>query len=219
MPRKIEVEQHYLEEALQLLTHPQSEGYLQLLEALFKRPTTDLVEWTFDTDIAAKANSVGLEQGTRRVATPTEALINAIRDIRTGAADMSSFFAMSNSSLMAATSALQRVKNAGNVGKGGKGILKRSAQRAAGVFAISAATAAAVEGAMDGVHGSDPKIVEAIRSRLTSIFQAHGAVHLRSPLLRPRPSQCVDSNVALPAEVVNARGNVLLLPEDLTAPL
>lgn len=214
------MEQVYLEEALQLLTHPQSDFYMQLLDALFKRPTTDLVELTFDTDIAAKANYIGTE-GDKRVSTPSEGLIRAIRDIRAGAVDVSSFFAMSNSSLIAATTALRRARTAGNIGKGGsKGILKRSAHRAAGVLAISAASAAAIEGTIDGVHGADPKVVETIRGRLTSIFQSHGAVHLRSPLLRPRPNHGT-SNVGItgPAEVINSRGNVLLLPEDLTAPL
>jgi hypothetical protein len=219
LPRKIEVEQHYLEEALQLLLHPQSEGYMQLLDALFKRPTTDLIEMTYDTDVAAKANAIGVEQNDKRISTPSEGLVKAIRDIRAGAVDVSAFFAMSNSSLIAATHALRRAKNAGSIGKGGNGILKRSAQRVAGVFAISAAAAAAVEGTIDGVHGADPRVVEGIRARLTSIFQAHGAVHLRSPLLRPRPNGDITSNVAGPAELINARGNVLLLPEDLTAPL
>jgi hypothetical protein len=208
-----------LEEALQLLTHPQSEGYIQLLDALFKRPTTDLVELTYDTDIAAKANCIGTDQGDKRVSTPSEGLTKAIRDIRAGAVDMSSFYAMSNSSMIAATTALRRSRNAGNIGKGGKGILKRATQRAAGVFAISAATAAAVEGTIDGVHGADPKVVDGIRSRLTGIFQAHGAVRLRTPLLRPRPNSATNSNVTGPAEVINSRGNVLLLPEDLTASL
>jgi len=219
LPRKIEVEQHYLEEALQLLLHPQSEGYMQLLDALFGRPTTDLVEMTYDTDVAARANAIGLEPSDKRVSTPSEGLVKAIRDIRAGAVDVSSFFAMSNSSLLAATSALRRAKNAGAIGKGGKGMLKRSAQRVAGAFAISAAASAAVEGTIDGVHGADPRVVEGIRSHLTKIFHAHGAVRLRSPLLRPRPHSNITPNVAEAAEVINSRGNVLLLPEDLTAPL
>ena len=192
---------------------------MQLLEALFKRPTTELVELTYDTDVAAKANSIGVDQAGKRVSTPSEGLIKAIREIRAGAVDVSSFFAMNNSSLIAATSALRRSRNAGNIGKGGKGILKRSTQRAAGVFAMSAATAAAVEGTIDGVHGADPKVVESIRHRLVALFQAHGAVHLRTPLLRPRPGSGGSSNLVGPAEVVNSRGNVLLLPEDLTASL
>lgn len=217
LPRKIEVEQHYLEEALLLLSNPQSEGYVQLLDALFKRPTTDLIEMTYDTDVAIKANYIGTTQGDKRVPTPSEGLIKSIRDIRAGSIDVSSFFAMGNSSLIAATTALRRAKDAGNIG--GKGILKRAAQRAAGVFAISAAMSAAVEGSIDGVHGADPRVIEAVCSRLTSIFESHGAVHLRAPSLRPRPNTNLTSNVTGPAEVVNTRGNVLLLQEDLTAPL
>jgi hypothetical protein len=220
LPRKIEVEQHYLEEALQLLTNTQSEGYIQILEALFKRPTSGLVELTFDTDIAATASSMGAAQAHKRVLNPSEGLIRAIRDIRAGAVDMSSFFAMNNSSLIAATSALHRARNAGNIGKGGKGgVLKRSTRRVAGILAMAAATSAAVEGNIDGVHGADPRIVDAMRARMTHIFQAHGAVRLRSPLLRPRPNTAANGAVSGPAEVMNARGSVLLLPEDLTAPL
>jgi translation initiation factor 2-alpha kinase 4 len=219
LPRKIEVEQHYLEEALQLLSLPQSEGFMQLVDALFKRPTTDLVEVMFDTDVAAKANYIGTEQGGRRVPTPSEGLIRAVRDIRAGAIDISTsnIFAMSSSSLIAATTALRRAKDAGNIG--GKGILKRSAQRTAGVFAISAAMVAAVQGSIDGIHGADPRVTEAVCRILTSIFESHGAVHLRAPLLRPRPNTHLAFNITSPVEVVNTRGNVLLLPEDLTAPL
>lgn len=219
LPRKIEVEQSYLEEALQLLTNTQSDGYMQILEAFFKRPTSDLIELTYDTDIAAKANSIGSYQGDKRVPTPSEGLIREIRDIRAGAVDVSSFFAMSNASLVAATSALRRARNAGSIGKGGKGIMKRAGQRAAGIFAMVAATSAAVEGNFDGVHGADPRIVDGVRARLTTIFQAHGAVHLRSPLLRPRPNTVATTSVSGPAELMNSRGSVLLLPEDLTAPL
>lgn len=218
MPRKIELEQHYLEEALQLLTNTQSDGYTQLLEALFKRPTSDIVELTYDTDVAAKANSIGTNAGGKRVATPTEGLIRAMRDIRSSGIEASSF-AMSNSSLIAATSALRRVYNASNIGKGGRGLLKRPSQRTAGVFATSAATAAAVEGSFDGIHGADPKVVESIRIRLANIFQGHGAVRLRSPLLRPRPNTQANSSLRGPAELMNSRGAVLLLPEDLTVSL
>lgn len=214
------MEQRYLEDALQLLTNTQSDGYIQILEALFKRPTTDLVELTFDTDIAVKANSFGGSgQEGKRAVTPSEGILHAIRDIRAGAVDMSSFISMSNSSLTAATAALRRARNAGNIGKGGKGILKRSSQRVAGILAMVAATSAAVEGNLDGVHGADPRIAEAAINHLVGIFQSHGAVRLRSPLLRPRPNSSLYSSTSGPAEVLNARGNILFLPEDLTAPL
>ena len=50
-------------------------------------------------------------------------------------------------------------------------MLKRSAQHTAGILGIRAATAAAVTGASDGVHGADPIAVEAICQRLKAIFE------------------------------------------------
>ena len=96
-------------------------------------------------------------------------------------------------------------------------MLKRAAQRTAGILAMRAASAAAITGAMDGVHGADPIIVDQICDDIKSIFQIHGAVHLKSPLLRPRPGSMIEGATGGPAEVINARGAVLLLPEDLTA--
>jgi hypothetical protein len=213
----MEVEQRYLEEALHVLTDTHSEGYMQILESLFKRPTSDLIELTFDTDIAAKANSIGTSQQDKRTVSPSQALVQEIKELRAG---LLSSLSMNNSSLVAATSALRRARNAGNVGKGVKGIMKRSTQRVAGVLAMSAATSAAIEGNLDGVHGADPRIVDAMKGRLTGIFQSHGAVRLKSPLLRPRPNtKAVKATISGPAELMNLRGAVLLLPEDLTAPL
>lgn len=220
LPRKIELEQRYLEEALEILTNQQSECYLQIVSSLFGRQTTDVVDLTFDTDIAARANSYVHTVNGRRGGSPSEELVKAIVDIRAGAVDASSSrsLAMSASSLIAATSALKRARNAGRLGKGGKVMLKRSTQRTAGILAMRAAAAAAVTGALDGVHGADPIVVERICDNLKSTFQSHGAVHLRSPLLRPRTNPAVEGAVGGPAEVINARGAVLLLPEDLTAP-
>jgi hypothetical protein len=84
---------------------------------------------------------------------------------------------------------------------------------------MAAATSAAVTGSLDGVHGADPRVVDSICTRLTTIFQSHGAVRLRSPLLRPRPNSVSAGTVGGPAEVMDSRGSVLLLPEDLTSPL
>jgi hypothetical protein len=197
----------------------QSESYLEILRALFGRPTPELVDLTFDTDIAARANSYAHTGGSKRVSPPSEDLMKAISDIRAGAVDPSSFqsLAMSASSLVAATSALKRAKNAGRLGKGGKVMMKRAAQRTAGILAMRAASAAAVTGALDGVHGADPIIVEQICDELKSIFQIHGAVRLKSPLLRPRTGSVLEGHTGGPAEVINVRGAVLLLPEDLTA--
>jgi Protein kinase domain len=223
LPRKIELEQRYLEEALQLLTSSQSSSYVQILNALFARPTMDAVNLTFDTDVAVKANNMSHVRGGKQIATPPELLVRAVAEIRSGALDMSALgsIAMSASSLLAATSALNRARNTGKLGKGGRGMIKRAAQRTAGIMAMRAATAAAVTGAHDGVHGADPIVVESIKRFLVSIFQNHGAVLLKSPLLRPRPSHAVaalSSSTGGPAEVINSRGAVLVLPEDLTAP-
>ena len=95
--------------------------------------------------------------------------------------------------------------------------MKRAAQRVAGILAMNAATSAAVTGLVDGVHGADPRVVDHVCSGLTSIFETHGAVHLRSPLLRPKPSLAMSGSYGSVAELMNSRGTVLVLPEDLTA--
>lgn len=182
---------------------------------------------TFDTDVAAKANS-HVKKSEDRSVSLSEELLQAICQIRAGSvsANMFGSLAMNASSLIAATSALKRAKNAGKLDKIGSSsggiktggaMLKRATQRTAGILAMRAATAAAVTGALDGVHGADPVVVETICNGLRSIFELHGAVHLKSPLLRPRPNPAVTSTVGGPAEVLNERGAVLLLPEDLTA--
>jgi translation initiation factor 2-alpha kinase 4 len=223
LPRKMELEQHYLEEALHTLANPQSESYLQILGALFARTTSDLVEVTFDADIAAKANNLGSSisssDGGRKVSL-SEGIIKAIGNIRsTGSHDTDYLrsVAMSSSSLIAATAALLRAKESGNISKGVKGILKRGSQRVAGIIAMNAATSAAVTGLTDGVHGADPRVVNHVCSELKAIFEAHGAVHLRSPLLRPKPNFASASSTGGLAEFMNSRGAVLVLPEDLTA--
>lgn len=188
---------------------------MQILEALFAKPTPDVVNATFDTDIAIRANRA-VDGVNKRSTSPSEMLMKAVSEIRSGAIDLHSLqsLAMSASSLVAATSALKRAHNAGRVGKG---MLKRAAQRTAGVFAMRAATAAAVTGTLDGVHGADPLVVQTVCDQVRVIFQNHGAVHLQSPLLRPRRTTASSGATGGPAELLNQRGAVLLLPEDLTA--
>jgi hypothetical protein len=110
----------------------------------------------------------------------------------------------------AATSSLRRARNSGRLGKGGKLMLKRATQRTAGILAMRAASAAAITG-----NGADPIIVDQVCDKMKSIFQVHGAVHMKSPLLRPRPGTMAEGSTGGVAEVINARGAVLLLPEDL----
>mmetsp|Transcript_5505 Transcript_5505/g.11681 ORF Transcript_5505/g.11681 Transcript_5505/m.11681 type:complete len:1063 (-) Transcript_5505:710-3898(-) len=222
LPRKIELEQKYLEEALEILTNTHSDSQAQILEALFNKQTREVVDITFDTDINVKASTVGLAgEGKKRSRTPSEALVTALCSIRAGAVDSAGLgsLAMNASSLIAATAALNRAQLAGRLGKGGKGMLKRATQRTAGVLAMRAATAAAVTGAMDGVHGADPAVIENVCHSLKQIFGNHGAVHLKTPLLRPRSTTAAQLKNGGPAELINARGVVLTLPEDLTASL
>ena len=121
--------------------------------------------------------------------------------------------------MVAATSAINRARSASNLGKrvGIKGILKRSRIRTVGIIASSAAAAISIDGNLDGVLGQDPRIVQMITTQLATIFQAHGAVHLKSPLLRPRYSSSDKTIIGGPAEVLNRRGVSLYLAEDLTA--
>jgi hypothetical protein len=190
---------------------------LQILSALFAQPTSDIVDMTFDTDIAVEARSTGQ---TSKGQLPN-ALMNAISSIRAGAIDESTLqsLAMSASSMLAATSSLYRSRNTGRLGKGGKGMLKRATQRTAGVLAMRASLSTAITGAYDGVLGVDPTVLNNICRRMRSVFEFHGAVPLQSPLLRPKPDLGRQNNAgAGPAEVINPRGVILLLPEDLTAP-
>ncbi|VEU40406.1 unnamed protein product [Pseudo-nitzschia multistriata] len=217
LPRKIEVEQRYLEEALELLSNSQPEGSLTqaIVDAIFSKKTSDIDEFTYDTDTAVKANNIGT---TTRTQTPSEGLMRAFRCIRNGTIDVKSL-SMSNMSMVAATSAINRTRNATKLGKeiGIKGDLKRSRKQTVGILASRAAAAIAIDGNLDGVLGKDPRIVEMITTRLANIFQAHGAVHLKSPLLRPRYSSSDKTIIGGPAEVLNRRGVALCLSEDLTA--
>ena len=221
LPRKIELEQKYLEEALEMLTCTQSESIMQILNALFARPTQDVVDMTFDTDVAVKANNLGTTRTGKRVRTPSEQLMKAISAIRAGAVDVAAFasLAMSSASMMAATAALNRAELTGKLGKGGRGMQKRATQRVAGVLAMRSATAAAVTGAVDGVLGADPSVVENVCNGLKEIFRNHGAVQMKTPLLRPRRTPVSLVSGAGPVELLNSRGVVLTLPQDLTAPL
>ena len=114
LPRKIELEQRYLEEALHLLTSHESDSYMQILNALFSRPNPGVVDLMFDTDTAAKANSVRSSES-QKVLTPSEGMMNAISHIRSGSIDVAVLgktLAMSASSLLAATSSLIRAHSA-----------------------------------------------------------------------------------------------------------
>jgi len=223
IPRKIELEKNYLEDALQSLTNPESESNKRILEAFFDRAVPQHVEVTFDTDIAAKiaakAQNVNLLASgvTKHGKTPLESLINRLRHF--GAFNHGDSLplrssAMSPISMSAASASLKRAREAGKFGKAMKETDVRAAHRTAAVLAMSAATVAAVCGHKDGVWGADPRIVNSICNQLVKIFESHSAVRLKPPLLRPRGE--LHRAIGGPAELMNERGVILLLPEDLT---
>ena len=62
-------------EALELLSSPQSsEGGLAqaIVDSIFSRKTSDIVEYTYDTDTAAKVSNIGIDN---RTPTPSESLM------------------------------------------------------------------------------------------------------------------------------------------------
>lgn len=80
---------------------------------------------------------------------------------------------------------------------------------------MRAATSAAVSGSFEAILGSDPHMIDAICSKLCSIFRSHGAIRLSPPCLRPR-DQIIDVSSSKSAELINDQGYVLTLREDLT---
>jgi hypothetical protein len=68
-------------EALELLSSPQSsEGGLAqaIVDSIFSRKTSDIVEFTYDTDTAAKVSNIGTDN---RTPTPSESLMRGEYEI------------------------------------------------------------------------------------------------------------------------------------------
>eukprot|EP00559_Dactyliosolen_fragilissimus_P007494 CAMPEP_0184869732 /NCGR_PEP_ID=MMETSP0580-20130426/35072_1 /TAXON_ID=1118495 /ORGANISM="Dactyliosolen fragilissimus" /LENGTH=222 /DNA_ID=CAMNT_0027371397 /DNA_START=37 /DNA_END=702 /DNA_ORIENTATION=- len=83
IPHKIELEQQFLEEAMQSISNPQSEiSRMKILETLFKRSMPQHVEITFDTDSSTKmtyhSGSTPRRNGYR---SPHEKLMKALHDL------------------------------------------------------------------------------------------------------------------------------------------
>lgn len=208
------------------LLSDQSESYIQIIQSLFNRPNNPELEFTFDTDVEAKSRQISMkaENADTSTGVPPLAmeLLRAIGDIRKVNLTTLQSVAMNASSTIAATAALRRARNVGNLtkgGGGGGGVLKRSSKRVAGILAMRAACSAGVTGSIDGVHGADPLVVEHLSQRMCEVFGRHGAVRLRAPLLRPNGNPAQNGSMAVgPAEFLNTRGACVILPEDLTAP-
>lgn len=218
LPRQIELDHHYMKEALQSISNPDSESHQQIIQALFDRHALQHVEITWDTDVAIKAqkfsiSSGGDNHGKRISHTPLETLNKSLNEIGgfNNNIDVSQPIPMNALATLASISTLRRAKGAGKLAKGE--VLRTAMQHMAASLAINSASSAASTGNADGVYGSDPRVVQNVCSQIIAIFQSHGAVCLSSPLLRPKvPSDLPISGVA---EVINERSTNLLLPEDL----
>ena len=214
LPRKVELEEKYLDEVLKTLSNPQSElqSYQQILSKLFDFPTPTSVLATYDIDASIKANKVA---DPRTLLTKS---LNSVKGAHWTAHSMSNFSPMSSTGVLAAISALGRAQHVGSVSGGGREgeILRRAPQQCSTLLAMTAASAAAVEGNSGGILGTDPRVVESICGKLCDIFQAHGAIRLQGPLLRPSDTYDDLSQLNKPVRVLSRRGVPLILREDLT---
>ena len=159
------------------------------------------VDITFDTDVALKA----YKYGARRSRSQPDVLAKALHSLGYSMADILSLSPMNSLATVAAASAAMTLKKA----DASRGV----PQQVASVFAAAAASSAAITGDLSG----DARVVNTIKAGLVKIFECHGAIELNAPLLRPRhPVRNPPDTAGGPAELLNQRGSVLLLPEDLT---
>lgn len=214
IPRQIELDHRYLKDALQTIANPESESHQRIIQALFDRHAKQHVEITYDTDDVAKTQKkfsiINTKHGKRPVH-PIELLSKSLNQIGGFTSDdglRSS--AMNVLSMAAATATLRRARGAYNIAQGED---LHNVQHAATVIAMNAATVAAATGHAGGVNGADPRVVKSICDHLTFIFESHGAIPLKPPLLRPKGQ--ADLSLQWASEVMNERGINLLLPEDL----
>jgi hypothetical protein len=232
IPRQMELDHRYLKDALQTIANPESESHEHIIKALFDRHAMQHVEMTYDTDDVAKIQKQfrisSIKHGRERPVHPIELLGKSLKQIggfTSGDVQGIRSSAMSLLSMSAATSTLRRAKGAGKIAKGE--VLRNATQHAATVLAMNSATAAAARGHTVGVNGADPRVVKSICDQLICIFESHGAIPLKPPMLRPKGQHDIsikhipklksqtDGSSIEPAEVINELGNNLLLPEDL----
>ena len=215
LPGKMELEKHYLEEALRTLSNPQSETYNQILCALFAQLQPYHVEVTYDSDLSIKASHQMRSVNVQKTLLNLCNKLGGSRwgDIEGGIEYLSATNALS---IIAIHSSLQRAQG---IEKVGRGLDFGIPQKALSAIAMNA-SAASIMGVTDGVIGSDPRIIEGIKKKLRDVFRLHSAIELSSPLLLPSQGfSKSDDNTKIfnPVELMNKRGHVLLLPEDLTA--
>lgn len=219
LPKRLELESRYLQDALQILSNPQNESNRTILSYLFDRPTPAIRDTVFDTDVSLKSRATShlelLAAALRSLGIYSQRDVVSLRSTALGSASCSQ---------LAAILALKRMRQATKRATGGSELLRGAPQRTAINIAALSASSAAVTGSADGLLGTDPTLVERICETCADIFKQHGASRLEAPLLRPRTSRSRAVNETDnatspggPAEFLNADGIVLLLPEDSTS--
>ncbi len=112
LPRKVELEEEYLNEVMQTLSKSE-QSYQQILAKLFNRPNTNAVLTTFDNEISIRANNIDAHH----------LLTNALDSVKgssIAARSLSYSRPMSGVALAAAAAALRRARHAGTVSGGGR---------------------------------------------------------------------------------------------------
>ena len=185
---------------------PQLDSSNEFLKEIFTRQTTSVsneIDITWDTDAAAKIREFFPLRGKKSV---MNSLLHNLKEV-VGTSWKESIglqlSAMNCVAMVAANIALKRAMNAGTT--------RGASQQIASILAMSAATAGASNGSGDG---SIPQLTSSVCQELTKIFESHGAMQLKPPLLRPKVH--LDNDREGMVELINERGIILLLPEDLT---
>ena len=218
LPKKLELESRYLQDALQILSNPSNESNKTILKYLFDRPTPQ--QTVFESDIALKSR--GSSSHFELLAAALRSMgIYSLRDVDSL---RSTALGPASCSQLAAILALKRARAVAKKSTGGLELLRGAPQRAASAIAALSLSSAAITGSADGLLGADPALIERICDACVDIFKQHGASRLDGPLLRPRTDRLsrsqafkeADHGIGGPAELLNVDGTVLLLPEDST---
>jgi serine/threonine protein kinase len=166
VPRKIELERTYLQEALQIISNPQSESYGKILNSFFSQATPQQIELMFDTDACARADIATNSYKTEHHTKPHNDITSAFEALGSARANVElvKSLTMSPVAIHAATSTLnlsQGISKTVRSGKEGE-LLRGVPQCAAIAVAMSAATTAAITGG----YNADPHVVQFVCDNL-----------------------------------------------------
>ena len=195
------------EEILKSDLIPQLKNHNEVLKAMFDRQTASMfneIDITWDTDAAVKAREFFPSSGKDSL---MNSLMNNLRAV--GGSSRQDTLGLQSSAMncVAMCAANLSLNRSSNISK-----MRGATQHTASVLAMSAATSSASSGNADGFL---PRLTDSICNQLAKIFESHGAVKLKPPLLRPK-GRFDDGKDAL-VEVMNERGVVLTLPDNLTS--